>query len=456
VKWFDLLASSFRQFRTRPLESGLIVAVIALAVGIETVMLAMVFNKLEQEQALNQSVEARAFVLVASNNDYRSFFSSLGINPVFKVGQASQEPPQFAESDLQAVLNACPALEYAFLADYDGIKEASTSKDSAQNQLVNVLAITQAYIQATRLQLIAGNWPQANDFQKRERVLAISDWFARQRFGRTQPPSLGSAMDQPNNATNSTLQSQAFSPKSVIGQTIRSVNGGDYKIVGVFATPTYVTSREEFQFVHDLQKRGVVGIMPWGINDFAGLSVRELKFVARENQFDQAREQLSAYSRQQYGTSVFVNAARDQILANLSISRNAVLITVLFASCGLVIAALNITNLMLARVLARTRGIGISTALGASPRTIFILFLTESFILAIFGGVIGMLLAFGIKTGLESTLNFVGPVRSNIDLTLSVREYVFGFAVAFGIGLIFGAYPAWTAARVRPSEALRG
>ncbi len=443
----DLITACLRQLRLRPLESAIIVLVVALAVGIETVMLAVVFNKLDQQSALSQSVEARSFVVGTSSSDYRSFYTSAGINPVFTIGNADQNAVALEEADLQKTLEACPALEYAFLADYSGIQEPSGGAAGARAPLVNLLAVSPAYIAATQLKLLAGSWPSTSDFRDRKRVIAISDWFARRRFGTAVSAA------QPATAQGSTAE---YSSKQVIGQTMRSVSGNSYTVVGVFATPQYVTAREEFRFVNEWQTQGVVGLMPWGIDDFSLSSLRELKFIAREGQFDQAREQLSRYWAKRFQSGVIVNAARDQITANLNASRSAVLITVLFASCGLLIAALNITNLMLARVLVRTRAIGISGALGASSRTIFEAFLLESLLLGVAGSLLGVLFAFGIGAGLEATLNAGASLRTRVDLTLHPAHFAFGLSIALVICLIFGAYPAWIASRIRPAEALRG
>ena len=120
------------------------------------------------------------------------------------------------------------------------------------------------------------------------------------------------------------------------------------------------------------------------------------------------------------------------------------------------IAALNITNLMLARVLGRTRTIGISSALGASSRIIFTLFLTESLVLGLLGGLLGILLARGIVYGLEVSLRSASQYAGGMNLTLQPLHFAIGLLTALGISLLFGAYPAWMAARIRPSEALRG
>jgi putative ABC transport system permease protein len=107
-------------------------------------------------------------------------------------------------------------------------------------------------------------------------------------------------------------------------------------------------------------------------------------------------------------------------------------------------------------VLGRTRSIGISGALGASSRTIFFLFLTESLVLGILGGFLGMLLARGITAGLEASLKNASQFSTGMDLTLHPSHFAFGLLVALLVSLLFGAYPAWTASKIRPSEALRG
>jgi ABC-type antimicrobial peptide transport system permease subunit len=434
----DLIAQTIRSTRARPLESGLIVIAVALGVSVVTAMLALVLNGLEQERTLIQSVEARELVMTAKTDDRRGFFSSTGVNPVLKVGGTNDQPVQLEKTDLQAALKACPSLQSAFLAYQDAIKEGKTNKDTSLASEVHLLAVTQPYIEAARLNLLAGAWPNSNDFLEHKRVIAVTERFARERFGRAKPKinDLG----------------QPFTLQSVIGKALYTQNGREYMIVAVFATPQQVTSNLDFQFVNEHQSVGSMGIMTWGIGEFAIPYIEDLQFIAKEDQFDAAREQLVAYASKRFSSSVVVSAARDQMAASLSTTKNAALITLLFASGGLLIAALNITNLMLARVLGRTRGIGISSALGASSRMIFGLFLTESLLLGLLGGLLGLVLARGITAGLEALLS----TAAGMDLTLQPLHLVFGFCLALIISLFFGAYPAWMASRVRPSEALRG
>jgi ABC-type antimicrobial peptide transport system permease subunit len=248
------------------------------------------------------------------------------------------------------------------------------------------------------------------------------------------------------------VTAKPFDVRDAVNQVITSRDTSDFRVVGVFAPP-----KRNSVFANDQNRTGAQGIVPWGSTSFGRREVFELKFLAREDQFDAAREQLRAYADKHFGPAIISKAAIDQITANLNISRNAALVTILFASGGMMIAALNITNLMLARVLGRTRSIGISSALGASSRLIFVIFLTESLVLGLIGGLLGLALARGITAGLEYALKGASTFNiGSLDLTLQPFHFGLGLLVAFTVSLLFGAYPAWMASRIRPSEALRG
>jgi ABC-type antimicrobial peptide transport system permease subunit len=449
----DVLLTATRPIRTRSLESALIVVAVALGVGVVTAMLALILNGLEQERSFTDSIEARELVLVSRNDNYQTAFGT-DASPALKLGKASDKPVKLEQADLQTILKACPALQYAYLNDFSIILEPTNIDDPSRAKEIQVMAVTRSYLDAAKLTLLAGTWPTSKEFQNHDKVLAVTEWFARQRFG------------QPQKTTDNTKDSKANSSKSVPSKTpekpfrLQDVIGkyitgqqSTYQIVAVFKPP-----KEGFVYANEQQNRfGARGIVPWGIQDFIQLEVQQLKFLAQADQFDAAREQLRTYADRRFGPSIVLNAAKDQIAASLSVSRNAALVTALFASGGLVIAALNITNLMLARVLGRTRSIGISSALGASSRMIFLLFLTESLVLGLCGGFLGLLLARGITAGLESTLKTAGSMNvTGMDLSLHPLHFGLGLLVALGVSLLFGAYPAWMASRVRPSEALRG
>lgn len=113
------------------------------------------------------------------------------------------------------------------------------------------------------------------------------------------------------------------------------------------------------------------------------------------------------------------------------------------------------TNAMLAAISARTREIGILLALGFRPWAIFVSFLGEAVLLGLIGGVIGCVLALplhGIQTGTTNWQSFT-EVAFGFRLTPSVLGQAVLFAML--LGLLGGAIPAWRAARMKPTDAVR-
>jgi putative ABC transport system permease protein len=139
------------------------------------------------------------------------------------------------------------------------------------------------------------------------------------------------------------------------------------------------------------------------------------------------------------------------------------------AAISLVVGGIGIMNIMLATVTERTREIGIRRALGARRRDIISQFLSETVVLSGVGGVIGLVLGLltgpafkGIRLVLDNYILEAGTMDSEVGRIFAQMEpsvalwslpLAFGFSVV--IGLIFGVYPARSAAQLDPIEALR-
>ncbi len=130
---------------------------------------------------------------------------------------------------------------------------------------------------------------------------------------------------------------------------------------------------------------------------------------------------------------------------------------ILLSVCGLVllIACSNVANLLLARGVARRGQTAIRLAVGATPRQIVMQALTESVLLAIGGGIVGLLVAMAAAR-LLLALAFHSSHFLPISTVPSLMVLAFAFALALVTGIIFGAAPAWLATRTDPAEALRG
>jgi len=115
---------------------------------------------------------------------------------------------------------------------------------------------------------------------------------------------------------------------------------------------------------------------------------------------------------------------------------------------SLLVGGFGIANIMFVSVKERTNLIGIQKALGAKRKFILLQFLFEAVILAIFGGLIGLILVWLISKGASS-------MTGDFEFILSTSNMFWGMFWSTLIGLIAGIFPAWMAARLDPVEAIR-
>jgi len=118
------------------------------------------------------------------------------------------------------------------------------------------------------------------------------------------------------------------------------------------------------------------------------------------------------------------------------------------AGISLLVGGIGIMNIMLVSVTERTREIGIRKAVGALKRDILVQFLVESTLLSVTGGLVGIGIGFVVSYAVGRLVPSLTPAVQLSNVLMSS-----GFAAA--VGLVFGIYPAWRAANLRPIEALR-
>jgi putative ABC transport system permease protein len=227
-----------------------------------------------------------------------------------------------------------------------------------------------------------------------------------------------------------------------------TINGRAYRVVGVLA------ERDVFLVgAEDPNNENKAVYMPY-------LTLRKLypdvddNFVmaqARPGQMQQAVEEIRELLRRRrkvpFGEKDnFGISTSEQIISQFgAITGGVFALMVAISSVGLLIGGIGVMNIMLVSVTERTREIGVRKAIGARKRDIVLQFLIEATTLTGLGGVLGIIVGSLIALGIKAFMPTYIPLWSP----------VVGFVVSVGLGVIFGLWPAWKAARLNPIEALR-
>jgi putative ABC transport system permease protein len=173
--------------------------------------------------------------------------------------------------------------------------------------------------------------------------------------------------------------------------------------------------------------------------------------VAKENQLELAKDQVQDLMRVRRQVpfneknNFGMETAAGIIEQFQSITAGAAIAMIVISSVGLLIGGIGVMNIMLVSVTERTREIGIRKAIGAKRSDILLQFLIEAGTLTGFGGLVGLLIGWGITFLIRIVFPSYVPLWAPL----------LGFFVSVGIGLVFGLFPAWKAARLNPIDALR-
>jgi predicted permease len=120
----------------------------------------------------------------------------------------------------------------------------------------------------------------------------------------------------------------------------------------------------------------------------------------------------------------------------------------------LLIACVNVANLLLARGSSRSREVAVRAALGATRKRLIRQLLTESIVMAIFGGVLGVFLAVGLIRGIVALMP-PGLLPIEADIRISIPVLVLTFAMTLLAAILFGCIPAWVSTRLDLNEVLK-
>jgi putative ABC transport system permease protein len=242
------------------------------------------------------------------------------------------------------------------------------------------------------------------------------------------------------------LAKKFFPNVDPVGKTIRA-GTHTYEVIGV-ATPigsAFGMSQDNYMLIPL-----VTYYKEWHTQqDWLAIFVQAQDTEMMSASQDEARMLMRAYRHLGYNAKDnFAILGSDSIMALWKqLTGNLFGVAVALTAVFLVVGGIVIMNIMLASVTERTREIGIRRSLGARKKHIVLQFMTESAVLASVGGIIGILLAYGIVA--------LGRAATSIPMKTPLSAVILSLSVSTGVGLFFGIYPAMRAAKLDPIEALR-
>jgi len=361
-----------------------------------------------------------------------SSINSIGTNLIFiSSGSPSgsttkvTNPKQLTLDDAEALANtlAAPAISTVapIVTSRAQITYGSESTD------VSVLGITAAYATVTSESVTEGTFITDAQNTGKMTVAVIGPDTAKTLFGAST---------------------------GVVGKVIH-INGQSFHVVGVLKAKGGSTSSSQDTSVLIPITTAQARLMHFGEAKNAVDSI-EVQ-AASSDKVTEAVDQITNILNIRHGTAVGVNDFTVRTQADiLSTATSITGVLTLFlggiAGISLLVGGIGIMNIMLVSVTERTREIGLRKALGARRSDILVQFLTESILLGLVGGLIGVLLAWGITSAVQV---IAAASSTTLNPQIGLDSVLLATLFSMAVGLVFGLYPANRAASLQPVEALR-
>ncbi len=404
----DLIDSAFRSLRINPMRSFLTALGVIIGVASVIAMTALGAGAQEQTQNSIRSLGSNLLIIVPG--------ATRGQGVVFT-------PSSFFSltlDDVEAIAKEIPGVQVAAPSQRAGgqIVAEGTNWNS------RIEGVTPDY-------LIARDWTIGSGrmFDDRE---------ARQ--------------GKPIVVLGQTVVDNLFPNGNAVGQKIR-INNGPYEVVGVLGKKGQsATGNDQDDILiapFAVVKRRISGRFGGRADTVSTIYVK----TERAEDLDRVQEEVTNLLRQRH--KIQPGAMDDFTVQNLAsiadtfkqVTQTFTWLLAAISGVSLVVGGIGIMNIMLVSVTERTREIGLRKALGARSADVLNQFGLEAIALSSAGGAIGLVFGILIAWGITALIKF--------PLVVSPASALVALLVSAAVGVLFGAYPAWRAARLDPIEALR-
>lgn len=361
-----------------------------------------------------------------------SRIESMGTNLIYVSPGSTSSSGVRSAAGSASTLTLDDAAELENIPNVDAVASVTNSMVQIAYQSANtntrLMGVTPGYETVSSLSLEDGEFISEADQNGRSLVVVLGNSVAETLFGSTG---------------------------GVVGQKVR-LNGQPYKVIGVLASKgsTGFMNQDDQVFIplSTALKRLVGGFRFRGSNVISQITIK----ASSADSVDQVLSDATTLMRDLHGTvegadDFTVTSQEATLDAATQVSDTLTIFLGGVAGISLAVGGIGIMNIMLTTVSERTHEIGLRKAIGAKRRDILLLFLVESMVLSLVGGLIGAFLGWGAA-------QLMGQVQisgSTITPVVGLDSVLLATVFSIAVGLFFGIYPATRAARLQPVDALR-
>ena len=347
------------------------------------------------------------------------------------------------------------------------IKQAERTQEQQENEASpsEGLTIHDAHALAEKLPMVSAVSPLrfvdeavhlGGNQAEAVKVVGVADSYARVTNSRPDQGRFISYLDERNAARVCVLGAEVkrdlFGVNDPIGRAVR-IGGDRFMVVGVMGQKNFREGKTAVIKIRNINRDVYIPISTalkrFTDPDYPG-QVEEIAVqVARASEVVPTSVVIKRIlERAHFGVQDYEVLIPDELLAQSQRTQRIFNIVMgSIAALSLLVGGIGIMNIMLASVTERTKEIGIRRALGASERDILGQFLNETVLIAVSGGLIGILLG--------GTMALAINLFAKWDTVVSPVSVLVSFGISGTVGVIFGLYPAQQAARKDPIVALR-
>ena len=283
---------------------------------------------------------------------------------------------------------------------------------------VSITATTEDYLNFAGYEMDKGSFFTASDVSNSSNVVVLGYNVVTDYFGKTNP----------------------------IGEEVK-INGKNFTVMGILKSVGYTFGMSPDNSIY-------IPITTAQNKLYGSDTVNQITAkVKSEEVMDQAIDEAKSILRVQHHiltgeSSDFEISSSTQLLEMASSVTDILIITLTsIAAISLLVGGIGIMNIMFVSVTERTREIGIRKAIGAKNRDILVQFLTESVVLSLSGGIIGV--------GFAGLVTWILKTFTELNSLITASPIIMALSFSTAIGLIFGIFPAMRAARLNPIDSLR-